>query len=283
MKGVIALDIDGTITSQHHAIPSDVVEYLNMLAEDGWQIIFITGRTFLWGYQVLQFLPFHYHLAVQNGAIILEMPSRKIISKKYLHKEIIPVMEQICRGEATDFVIYCGYEYQDLCYWRPSRFSDTLLRYLQRRTTNLKESWESVSEFNSLDLADFPAVKCFGHYEPSLRIAAKIEQDLGLNVPIIRDPYDENYFLIQATHPMINKGEALKNFIKITGYSGVMIAAGDDNNDRTMLAAAHIKIVMESAPKDMQAQADIIAPPATENGIISGLSQALQLLKNWYR
>ena len=45
MKGIIALDIDGTITVEHHSIEPEVVRYLSGLAAEGWKMIFITGRT----------------------------------------------------------------------------------------------------------------------------------------------------------------------------------------------------------------------------------------------
>ena len=74
MKGVIALDIDGTLTDETHQVPNEVAVFLASLVADGWEIVFITGRTFRWVRNALSHLTFPYHLAVQNGAIILKMP-----------------------------------------------------------------------------------------------------------------------------------------------------------------------------------------------------------------
>ena len=277
MKGTIALDIDGTITVEHHALPDKVVRYLVGLVNEGWRLIFITGRTFAWGYAVLRFLPVDYYMAVQNGAIIIEMPSRKIISKKYLDRSIFPQMNAICEKEPSDFVIYAGFERNDQCYYRPKRFSKELLEYVKARVVALGELWEAVDAYDDLNLVEFPSVKCFGTIESAQRIAHAIESQLGLHVPLIKDPFDENYYVAQATHPIVNKGQALRDLMTHTQRNGTIIAAGDDNNDRSMLAAAHVKVVMETAPKEMRDQADIIAPSARNLGIIQGLQEAIKL------
>lgn len=279
MKGIIALDIDGTITPERHEVPEEVVEYLTHLSRKGWLIIFITGRTFLWGYETLKALPFHYFLAVQNGAIILDMPSRTIVSRKYIGAEVLTPMNEICKGEPSDFVLYAGYEHGDRCFYRPEHFAPHLLEYLRERVDKLHENWIAVKQWNEIDIKEFASLKCFGDYPSACRVANKIEANLGLHIPIIRDPFNENSYVAQATHPKVSKGFAVEDFKSISGCQGPVIAAGDDNNDRTMLAAAHIKIVMETAPKDMLEMADIVAAPAAKNGIIEGLCNALQILE----
>lgn len=276
MRGTIALDIDGTLTSDSKPIPSNVVKYLEGLALKGWKLIFITGRTFAGGYRLLEALAFPYYLAVQNGAIILEMPGRRVMAKKYLDRSILPLMEEVCKGEPSDFVIFGGLEHDDVCYYRPKRFSATLLKYLEERISSFKESWMPLDSYDEMTLEKFPSVKCFGLYPSALELTERIEKRLKLHVPLIRDPFNESYYVVQATHPEINKGLALKDFIKLVGGRGIIIAAGDDYNDSPMFEAADVKIVMSTAPSDLLKQADIIAPPASEEGIIVGLEAAIK-------
>lgn len=276
MKGIIALDIDGTITVDMNPILPKVVDYFHKLVDEDWRLIFITGRTFQWSYQVLKVLNFPYYVAVQNGALIIEMPSHKVLSKKYLDQSIIPQMELICEDLATDFVIYAGFEYQDLCYFRPSHFSSSLLDYLRARSAALKEVWCEVKSFDNFAIPEFPSVKCFGPYEIASQAAQKIEKTLNLHVPIITDPFQKGYYVAQATRPEVDKGLALQNLSELLNHQGIVIAAGNDNNDRSMLSKADIKVVMANAPQDMQANADIVAPLPEKMGIISGLSRAIE-------
>jgi Cof subfamily protein (haloacid dehalogenase superfamily) len=277
MKGVIALDIDGTVTLPGKPIPQEVVDFLHQLSREHWQILFVTGRTFQWGYEVLKVLTFPYYLAVQNGAITLEMPTRKILLKKYLDKGIIPSMQKICEEEPTDFVIYAGYEYEDLCYYRPSHFDNPLHQYLKERATKMKEVWRQLTTFDELDLTQFPSIKCFGINSAAEKVARRIQQSLGLHVPVIRDPVDENYFVAQATHAQANKGQVLSDLSDLLSCESRIIAAGDDYNDLSMLSKANIKVVMQTAPLDIKQMADIIAPSAADKGIIQGLKNALKL------
>lgn len=276
MKGLIALDIDGTLTPPGKAITWEVVRYLQELAREQWEFLFVTGRTFQFGYQVLSHFPFSYYYGVQNGAIVLNMPSQSIVSKKYLQSSIIPVMERICEGKETDFIIYSGYEHKDICYYRSHCFSEELREYLRERTKKFKETWIDVPSFDNLDIDAFASVKCFGDQSSALAIATQIEKELGLHVPPIRDPFNHAYYVAQATHPEVNKGEAVRQLASVL-QPEVIIAAGDDYNDLTMLTAANIKVVMATAPTDMLTIADVIAPSADDHGIISGLKKAIAL------
>lgn len=275
-KGLIALDIDGTVTSDRHSIPSQVVDYLIELEKQGWAFVFITGRPFSWAYQTLQQFPFPFHFAVQNGAILLEVPSKAIIQSHYLSIEIIPSIELLCDELKTDFVIYTGYENRDICYYRKGYFTTDLLGYLLRRKNALVETWLEVPSFNVLPIQKFTALKCFGNHHQTTQFSAAIENDWGLHAPVIRDPFDASNYIVQATHQQASKGKVLQEILANSGFKGPVIAAGDDNNDFGMLLAADVKIVMADAPSELLEIADIIAPPASKQGLILGLSKAIE-------
>lgn len=276
-KGIIALDIDGTITSDAHQLHPEVIKFFTSLAEAKWEFIFITGRPFQWGYHTLYDLPFSYALSVQNGALTLEMPSREILNKQYLTPAIFPAIEKICSQEETDFVVYLGWEYNDWCYYRPHRFQPSLLEYVNQRSAFLKEKWHPVNDFSGLPANAFASLKCFSNsQEQAMRLSKQIESETELHAPVNRDPYDPSYFVIQLTHPEATKGQALKHFVQCFPNQVPIIAAGDDYNDVTMLKIANTKVVMNTAPEDLKAMADVVAPPASENGIIAGLKQAIE-------
>lgn len=275
MHGIIALDIDGTITAEHHATPREVIEFLGRLTQE-WHLIFITGRTFQWGHSALRGISHPYHFAVNNGALMLEMPARKIVARKYLSRSFIPGMEEVCSRQGTDFILFGGYECGDKCYYRPKRLGPVLSKFFQRRCEALEETGIPVDSFEEVPLTEFAAAKCFAETPVAARLSAQLEQSLGLHAPAIRDPFDNRIDVVQATHPAVSKGEAVEDFKKLIRSEGIVIAAGDDNNDRSMLAHADIKVVMATAPEDMRQNADIVAPPAKEHGIIKGLKEAVE-------
>lgn len=279
-QGIIALDIDGTITSETHSVHPDVVRYFTSLQDEGWIFMFITGRPFQWGYEVLKSFPFPYVFVVQNGALVLEMPARKVIDKKYLRSDILPLMENICLEEKTDFIVYSGFESQDWCYYRPTHLPSPLLAYLQQRVEALEEKWQPLSSFHSLPVSLFSSLKCFAQGDQAQRLSQRIEKELSLHAPVNRDPFNPHYFVIQATHIEATKGKALEYYRHQFPSVPVVIAAGDDYNDLSMLQKANIRVVMATAPADLKQWGDIIAPPASENGIIKGLKQAIEQAQN---
>jgi len=280
MTGIIALDIDGTVTHGSNPIPNEVISYLENLASQGWVIAFITGRIFSGSIHLLQGCTFRSYLAVQNGAIILEMPSRRIISKRYLDRSVFAEMESICEDGPSDFVVYGGYEHNDICYFRPKKFSADLLPYLQSRITAFKETWRPIETFDEMKLESFPSIKCFGLYPEAKKLVEQIEANLNLHVPLIRDPFNKDYYIIQATHPQISKGNALQDLVKLLGISpGKLIAAGDDYNDCSMWDIADVRIVMETAPSELLKNAHVIAPSAEKQGIIQGIESAIARLQ----
>ncbi len=127
--GIIALDIDGTVTPPGQELDWDVIVTLNQLAQEGWSIIFITGRPFPWGELTLKALPFPYALAVQNGALLMEMPSRKILKRSYLTSAILPKMNKIAQSFDTDYIIYSGYENEDKCYYSLDSMPSSVMIY----------------------------------------------------------------------------------------------------------------------------------------------------------
>lgn len=278
LKGIIALDIDGTLTAQANDLDSQVIDTLYQLVKEGWGMIFITGRPFQWGELTLGSLPFSYVLAVQNGALLLEMPSRKVLIRKCLSPEVLPCVEKIARSYESDFVIYSGQENDDWCYYCPLSFPPSLLSYGLKRAVFLGEKWQSLSSFSDLPVSHFTSIKFFANDQRALHLSQSIEKELNLHAPPNRDPYNLDYYVVQVTHPDATKGKILKEFIQTMEITGPIIAAGDDYNDYSMLKIADVKIVMATAPPDLLAIADVVAPPASQKGIIQGLREAISKL-----
>lgn len=275
-KGWIALDIDGTITDQLHHVPPEICSYLKSLHEKGWRLIFITGRTFSFGYSVLHVLDFPYFLAVQNGADILQMPERSLLCRCYLPGDMVNALEKIYIGQQEDFIVYAGFEKGDFCYYRPSRFSKELIGHLEKIKVFSPEPWRAVDTFEFAKHDAFPLIKCLGTEAMMQSIHRALEGVQGVFATLIRDPLAEGVYLNLVTDTQATKGNALQRVIEKTGKKGLIIAAGDDRNDISMLERADVSIVMESAPLEMHANADILAKSATDFGIIAALEEATQ-------
>ncbi len=275
-RGWIALDIDGTITDTSHQVPHAVAVFLHELYEQGWEPVFITGRTFSFGCKALHVFTFPYYLAVQNGADILHMPMMRLVSRTYLDSSIIAKLENLYAGIQEDFIVYTGFEHGDFCYFRPKKFSNALLAHLHKIMPLSSEPWQEVDHFDFAPDATFPLIKALGDKETMTRLRVRLQTLSECAVALMRDPLDaDRIYLNLVTRKDATKGQALLRIIKETQLNGPIIAAGDDQNDISMLEVAQVKIVMQTAPESMHAMADLLAKPAYDHGIIEALQKAI--------
>ncbi|MFA6916743.1 MAG: HAD family hydrolase [Parachlamydiales bacterium] len=276
MPGILACDIDGTLTDSPFEMPSLVAKALRDVYDEGWKVIFITGRPYVWGVKPLSTLDFSYYFAVINGANLLEMPQAVLMEELLIPKDTLGTFDDFCADKGTDYIAYSGYSGQDICYYRPKRFSPNQIKYLKERSAAVGEVWLPVDDFNQVPLKGFASIKCFGNHKECQVLAHYMEKELHLHAPTIRDPFNNSHFVAQATHKECTKGLILKRFAEKIGCNGPIIAAGDDYNDMSMLKVADVRIVMETAPQEILSMADYIAPPASQAGLAAILLSVIK-------
>jgi Cof subfamily protein (haloacid dehalogenase superfamily) len=277
-KALIALDIDGTLAPMKEPIPAAVAEYLNGVMAEGHQIVFLTGRTFTFARPMLKLMREPFYLAVQNGAAVVELPSKKVVYSKYLSKDILGELDRIFEGASNDYLIEGGVEEGDHCFYRSQRHTEEQLEYIRFRYQLSKENWIDTPSFQEAGIEAFPLIKCFGEKTFVDRIAQEINRKLDLHMPVILDPFKEKGYIAMGTHPQVSKGQSMQALQNLLGSHHFLIAAGDDNNDESMIEAADFGIAMETSPESVLAKADFIAPSAKKQGIIPALNTALKLL-----
>lgn len=282
MPGIIACDIDGTLTNKPFDMPVEVQQALKDAYVEGWTIIFITGRPFVWGVKPLQQLDFPYYLAVINGANLLRMPEAQLIEEQLVSKKVLGNFDAFCALNHTDYVAYSGFSGNDICYYRPERFVKTQIEYLKQRSAALGEVWLPIHDFKEVMAEGFASIKCFGDHAFCQKMSQFMEQEIDLHAPTIRDPFNNTHYVAQATHKECTKGHVLKRFAKKMNVHGPIIAAGDDFNDISMFKVADARIVMETAPPAVLEMADYIAPSAEKAGLAEVLPVAINDISRRY-
>lgn len=97
----------------------------------------------------------------------------------------------------------------------------------------------------------------------------------NLNVVKVYLHYN-GWWAVDFTAAGVHKGEAARQLAGIHGIdTRQMIAAGDSYNDLPMLEVAGLRIAMASAPEEMKAMADFVAPPVEEDGLAVAIEQVV--------
>ena len=260
-------------------IAQEVIDYLELLHSQQWQFIFITGRPYTWGSSALLALPFPYFLAIYNGAYLLSLPQGQIAERYLLERDYLNRLNAIAEKYHTGLVVLGGLEEGESIYFTVSKFDDATLAFFEKRWNVSNEKWTPGAPIDEIPLAKFTSAKFFVDADVAEQIAQEVEEELELHVPLIKDPVDPSYTILQCTHSRANKGDALENFSSICGWSGIRIAAGNDSNDIPMFQKAQITIAMQDSPLALRQLATFIAPPVEDLGLVEGLKAAIAKLE----
>lgn len=266
-KGTLGLDIDGTLTNEHHVLPELVVNFLTELYHQRWNLVFITGREYVYAMQALSALEVPYYLAVQNGADLIAMPSREKVASFYIEGSIVKKLQELFEKVSLDFLLYSGFDRGDFCYFRPSRHKKEILELLKAMEKRSAKPWKVVEDFDIKHQNAFPMIKALGNSTDFIELELDVKK-LPLSFVSITNPKAPQYDFLLITHAQATKKAALEYLMQKFDLPRPLIVAGDDHNDRDSLEIADVRVVMENAPLSLKALADVHAPLSTALGII---------------
>ncbi|MCH9811813.1 Cof-type HAD-IIB family hydrolase, partial [bacterium] len=272
--GIIASDIDRTLTNKEHKIPDEVIAYLEKCYQEGFEIVFLTGRTFSFASKTLDRCTFPFHLGVQNGAEVLKMPEKKFRNQKFLTKKLVLKIAAQANFADKDFVIYSGVELGDYCYYVPANFKGAGESYVN----NLKQygvaHWKEVESFEHMEREVFPMMRLFGPRAEMEALRERVLSVADVTCVILSDVTKEDTCVLMVTEKGVDKGHSLRRLIDHYGWTGCIIGCGDDLNDVSLFDAVDISIGMENGHKELLKKATIIAKPSYNMGIMEALEEA---------
>jgi len=283
IKGLIALDIDGTLTNDPRHIDPRVVSFLkDEIYANGWQVMFLTGRSYTFGHKPLEVFDFPFYFGTQNGAALFKMPGKEVVKEHFLPREELCELEEIANKQNQSFLVYSGEKLGDFCYYHGARYTEEEKAYLAELAQFSIVPWQDSGPFETIEQGAFPMLKAFGSFEEMQALKTAVDRP-SLACTLVHDPFrrEQNGYYLLVNAANATKGAILKELAEIdTKQEHVrpkIIAAGDDENDVSMFRVADVPIVMETAPKRLLTHAKVIAKPASELGIIDALKKACAL------
>jgi Cof subfamily protein (haloacid dehalogenase superfamily) len=272
--GLLALDIDGTVSEKFSRISDELSKYLTSLEKAGWVLLFPTGRTLKWSSVVLDGMLSSYFIAPQNGAFIVSFPSQEVILRRYLESSCIEKLASCLRQFGSSFALYLGPENDEKVYYCKNHFSKEEKNYLLKRAGIIQEKWHELEDFSCFPSSLFSSLRIFVFDKELARpIQEMIRRDFHFSCPIMSDSICSDFRIIQVTREDASKAMSVKALQEKLSIKGPTIAAGDDLNDIELLEAADIPIAMSSAPEELKKRAKLIAPSTKE--LIFTLQEAI--------
>ena len=273
-KGILALDIDNTLTDASHVVPQKVADTLADMQARGWYVFVLTGRSFTFAMHALERFSFPYYLCTQNGAEGVTMPQKDPLFTHHIDKAQLQAVMDITNPLGIECFIYSGYRLGDFCFYRKEGLSEELLDLAKIMQRFASQPWQAFTSIEDIAATSFPLVKCIAP-KPILEQARQaLTQNPDFNLNILSDVFKMHLSVLLVTHSTASKGQALERVKNHLNTRLPVVAAGDDENDISLLHRADVKIAMGNGHPRLQEMADIVAKPSVEYGIIEALQQA---------
>lgn len=257
---LIALDLDGTLLTQHKVISPHTRVALDEAVRRGCGLVIATGRSFAVARHFCEGIDLMVPQITYNGAVIYDP-----VEERDLEEYLVPP-EYVQAG--LRFFLDAG---ANVALFTPRAL------YLDAGMPN-PHNWAPGWPIRPQPVLDIEAFAG----EPCIKIAGQgPAATIDRLRPLAHAQFDEVLYvtqtaqtLLELLNPTVSKGAALE---RIAGMLGVardeVIAFGDSHNDVGMLTYAGTGVAMANASAEVKAIADLVTGSNEEDGIASALAR----------
>ena len=269
-KGIIALDLDGTLLNSKKELSEGNLAALKKAADAGWEIVPTTGRFYGGMPDFIRGLPFVHYAITINGAYVEDLlEGNEIYTAEMPYKQAIDIMKYLDKLP----VIYD-------CYMDNDAF---MTEALKAKVDEIVENPRIRKMFYDLR-KPVPELKEF--LENCGQDVQKIQfftKDADLRLHLLEElPKVFENIAVSSSSPQnieINQAKATKGLalIALAEYLGLdrskTIAMGDGLNDISMLEEAGIGIAMANGCDEALDAADWVTSHCDEDGVAKAIEK----------
>jgi len=268
VKGIIALDLDGTLLDSDKKLSEANRAALEKADAAGYEIVPTTGRFYNGMPDEIRALPYIRYAITINGAEVTELETGKVIYQAQMPWQQVVQMAQWLDDKR---VIYdC---YMDNGGWmseaHKARIDEVVENPHSRRLLHdLRKPVLELKAFLTETGHDVQKLQFFAEDAQErlemMKVLPELFEDIAVSTALPQN--------VEINQSRANKGEALT---ALAGYLGVNIrntmSFGDGLNDLSMIIAAGTGIAMGNGTEEVKAAADWIAPTNDEDGVAAGI------------
>jgi Cof subfamily protein (haloacid dehalogenase superfamily) len=268
VAGLLAIDVDGTLITDHGAITDTVYGSLERVVAAGWEIIIATGRTLYAARHVIESLPFVRYALFSNGSTILDIRGGNIILLERIPADVVGEVVRVFRSHGAVPVLYSADIYNQKMYYDTTEGACEYFVWFvgnDLRATRV----DDIMEF----AGDVQQIGTIAPRETVNRIRADLA---GGRATAMSLPFESTHFggknhefwFLQVIGEGISKRGAIRRLAKMLAVpSGRIVAVGDNYNDADMIEGADVGVAMGNAPDEIKRLAKVVVGTNNDSGL----------------
>ena len=288
MYKIIAIDLDGTLLNSFGEITPKTKDVLQRAIKNGVKVILASGRPVSAIENIATEIGSKEYLISGNGALVYDMRENEVVYDKFLTKEQVLEIVDICEENSIYCNVYTETEviakalnYNVLFYHKENAKKPEGKRTSINIVSNLRRYIEDLDEnenFLKMTVCD-PNRLIFNGIIRKLRNINSIDVlDVShMSRKTIKDGTDDvqiEYFYTEITNKNVNKWSAVEYLLEKEDIKPEeVMAIGDNVNDKEMIENAGLGVVMGNSSPQMKELADIVVSDNNSDGIVEAVEK----------
>lgn len=258
---IVAIDIDGTLLTKDKKLTNQTIEIIKEASSKGVYIVIASGRPYQGIVPILQQLGLvnenNYTISFGGALVVNNLEGRPICDYSLNKSNALELTDLAAKMGLTSHVFA-----DQNCYLEKENKYSTIESTLNHIPL-IYQSYDNLKDdavVNKVMWVDDPEKLKVAH--------SQLNADLFKKYSIV---FSAPFFL-EFLNPKAQKGLALKELTELLDldYYNVM-AIGDEENDKSMLKYAKIKVAMENANVNLKKVANYITSSNNEDGVAKAI------------
>ncbi len=287
MYKLVAIDLDGTLLNSFGEVSENTKKALKNLKSQGIEVVLASGRPISSTESLATELGVDNYLISGNGAAVYDIKKQKIIYDRFLTKEQVLEIADICEQNSFFYNVYTEDEvianslnYNILFYHK-----ENVKKVEEKRThinvvQNIREYIKQSEKERFLKITVCDESKFI--FNSIMRILKEVDGIDVLDVEYMSrkkiksgtDDIDIQYFYTEITNKNVNKWNAIEYLLdKLKIKKEEVVAIGDNVNDKEMIIEAGLGVVMGNSNPKMKTIGDVIVADNNSEGVLEAIEK----------
>lgn len=275
--GLLAVDVDGTLITDHGEITERVRGALEAAADTGWEVVIATGRTLYAARRIIETLPFIRYALLSNGACIVNVKNSQILHMDLISREVVGDVVRLIRGNGAIPVVYNADIHNQRIYYDSLKDACTFFEWYvghDKRAVRVPEIMDysgNIQQIGTIDARE----TVFRIRDEILRGNRATPMPLPFESPHFGGK-NQDFWFLQVIGEGVSKNGAIHriaNWLDIP--KGRVVAVGDNYNDADMIAGADVGVAMGNAPEEIKRIARLVVGVNNDSGLAEAVEKVI--------